>query len=68
MKITNIFPQIIKFLKEVRQEFKKVVWPTKQDTIKHTLLVVGISAVIALFLGGLDLFFGFLLNKYLFIL
>jgi len=59
----NIFPAIIKFLKEVRQELKKVTWPSREDTVKHTLTVIGISVAVALFLGGLDLLFVFLLNK-----
>ncbi len=35
-------------------ELKKVNWPTKKQTIDHTLLVVGISLGMALFLGIVD--------------
>ncbi len=65
-KISNIFSAIVKFLKEVKIELKKVAWPTRQETIKHTLIVIGISLAVAIFLGGLDFLFGFLLNKFVF--
>jgi preprotein translocase subunit SecE len=51
----------IDFIKEARVELKKVNWPTKQQTINYTLIVIGLSIAVALFLGGLDLVFsGFL--------
>jgi preprotein translocase subunit SecE len=53
------------FLKEVRLEMKKVNWPTKEETIKYTIIVVGFSVVVAAFLGGLDAFYQFLLNRFI---
>ena len=61
----NIFSKIINFLKEVRIELKKVTWPTRQETIKHTLAVIAISLGVALFLGAADLLFQFLINKFI---
>ncbi len=61
----NIFSKISNFLKEVKIELKKVTWPTKQETIRFTLLVVGVSAGVAIFLGGLDFLFSFILSKYI---
>lgn len=49
--------KIISFIKEAREELKKVSWPTKEQTIKYTGIVIGISLAVALFLGVLDLFF-----------
>lgn len=48
---------IVKYLSDVKSELKKVVWPTKKDTINHSLLVIGISIVVAVFLGALDFLF-----------
>jgi preprotein translocase subunit SecE len=48
MKITS-------FLKEVELEMKKVNWPTLKEALKDTLIVISISMVAALFLGGLDI-------------
>jgi len=50
-----MFKRIIQFLTDVRSEFKKITWPTKDQTIKQTGIVVGISLVTALFLGVVDL-------------
>ncbi|MDD5606594.1 MAG: preprotein translocase subunit SecE [Candidatus Pacebacteria bacterium] len=57
--------KIIIFLKEVKQELKKVTWPTKQETIKYTVIVIGASLVIAVILGGFDLIFMELLEKFI---
>jgi len=45
------------FVKEVRNELTKVVWPTRNHTIRLTLIIVAISVVAGLYLGGLDLIF-----------
>lgn len=52
------------FLKEVRLEMKKVNWPSRKETVRYTLIIVGVSLVVAAFLGGLDYIFSTLLNKY----
>ncbi len=44
----------IDFLKEVRAELSNVVWPTREQTIRYTVLVVLVAVVTGLFLGGLD--------------
>lgn len=49
-KLTN-------YLKESVAEMKKVTWPTKKETYNYTLLVIGISIAVALFLGLLDYIF-----------
>jgi len=62
MKILN---RIINFLKEARVEMKKVNWLTRKEVIKYTLIVIGLSFVVAVFLGGLDFLFTFLISKFL---
>lgn len=48
-------PNIITdYFKGSYQEFKKVVWLSKKEATQHTLLVIGISLGVALFLGLLD--------------
>lgn len=64
MKISQLPEKIIRFLKEVRLEIKKVNWPTKKETIRYTLIVVGVSIAVATYLGGLDFIFSILLNKF----
>jgi len=64
MRISNFPQKIITFLKEVRLEMKKVNWPTRKETIRYTLIVIGASATVAIFLGGLDFIFNILLTKF----
>jgi len=57
--------KVIQFIKEAKAELLKVNWPTKQQTINYTIIVVAISLVVAGFLGGLDYIFGIILKSYL---
>ncbi len=61
----SLFSRITTFLKEVRTEVKKVNWPTRQETFNYTLLVLGISVALAIFLGGVDQIFKVFLNKFI---
>jgi preprotein translocase subunit SecE len=45
------------FLTEVRTELEKVSWPTRAQVTKMTVIVVSVSALVALFVGGLDFVF-----------
>ena len=65
MNIGNIPQKAITFLKEVYIELKRTTWPTRQQTIKYTFIVIGFTLAVAFFLGGLDYFFSFLLKKYI---
>ncbi|HPZ74302.1 MAG TPA: preprotein translocase subunit SecE [Candidatus Pacearchaeota archaeon] len=63
MNISNFFKKIPNFFSEVRTEMKKVSWPTRQETIRNTVLVISVSIVTAIFLGGLDALFAWIINK-----
>lgn len=60
-----MFGKIATFLKEVRVEMKKVNWPTRRETTRYTLIVIGASVIVAAYLGGLDFVLTTLLNKFL---
>ncbi|MDD3711045.1 MAG: preprotein translocase subunit SecE [Patescibacteria group bacterium] len=49
--------KISKYVKESIIELKKVTWPTKKETYRYTLLVIGLSLSVAAFLGALDFIF-----------
>jgi len=49
--------KIIKFLKEVREIFETISWPKKDTLIQLTIVVISISIVISLILGGFDYLF-----------
>ncbi len=46
--------KLINYLQGSVEEMKKVTWPSKKETQNYTLLVIGISIALALFLGALD--------------
>ncbi|MGZ8217192.1 preprotein translocase subunit SecE [Methylomagnum sp.] len=43
------------FLKEARIEVRKVVWPTRQETVQATLVVVALVFLVGLILWLLDM-------------
>jgi preprotein translocase subunit SecE len=43
-----------------RTEIRKVVWPTRQETVQTTMIVVACVIVVALILWGLDSLLGWL--------
>lgn len=46
--------QALAFASESRTEVRKVVWPTRQEAIQTTLIVLAVTALMALVLWGLD--------------
>lgn len=59
----NIFSKLGRFFKEVRIELKKVTWPTKDQLIKNTVVVLVFIAVTALLVFGFDFLFQTLFRK-----
>lgn len=47
----------VTFLKEVRIELDKVVWPSRDKLINLTFLVVAISFGVGVFIGAIDFVF-----------
>lgn len=50
------------FLKEAKTELSKVIWPTRTEVVKLTIIVIAVSAAIGAYIGGLDLLFTKLTN------
>ena len=42
------------FLRQVKQEFAKITWPTRQETTQMTIFVMGVCLVLALFFWVVD--------------
>jgi preprotein translocase subunit SecE len=47
----------IEFIRQVQAETKKVVWPTRRETIMTGVMVVIMTTILALFFLGVDTFF-----------
>ncbi len=57
--------KISQFLKEVRQEVRKVTWPTKAETIRYSAMVIVASLIVAIYLGGVDYVVANLLERFI---
>ena len=53
-KKPSIFARIGKWLKDMKSELKKVQWPTRQQTINNTLIVIACVIVVGVFIWIFD--------------
>lgn len=51
------------FIQDSRVEVRKVVWPTRKETVQMTLTVIAMTIVVALILWGFDSFLAWLVQK-----
>ncbi|UCC13088.1 MAG: preprotein translocase subunit SecE [candidate division WOR-3 bacterium] len=54
--------KIIEYLKRVYTELRKVTWPTRNELVNSTIVVIIISAIVALIIFILDTIFSSLLR------
>ena len=54
---------IVQYFKDSWSELKKVKWPTRNEVVNHTIMVVAVSLAVAAFLGILDLGLNELLER-----
>ena len=54
LKNPIVMNAIIRYFKEAYAEMRKVVWPSRKETINHTVLVIAISVGVAAFMGIAD--------------
>jgi len=45
------------FVRQVKQEVSKITWPSRQDTVRGTFVVIAVSVMLAAFLVCVDLVF-----------
>lgn len=55
----------IQYIKEAQVEIKKVTWPTRQQSLQYTAIVIIISVAATIILGGLDLLFNYILTQFI---
>ncbi len=56
---------VINYLRDTRAELRHVSWPTKQQAINYTIIVLLISVGTGLFLGLLDYVFSMVLRHFI---
>ena len=54
---------VVRFSQEAWQELSKVTWPSRETVIRFTVLVLVISAMIAVYIFGVDNFFTAVITK-----
>ena len=56
----------LRFLREVYDELRKVVWPTWGELYRYTLVVIVTVIVLGGFIGGVDYFLGDLAKRFIY--
>ena len=54
---------ILNYFQETKGELKHVNWPTKNQAVNYTIIVIVFSLGISLFLAFFDLLFGTIIGK-----
>jgi len=53
--------QSVEFLRSVRAEMGKVTWPTRDELVKATRMILALAVVLGLAIGWMDLLFNMIL-------
>lgn len=52
-----------RWVMDIINELRKVVWPTRDDVVNLTIVVVIVTVIIGAILGGVDVAFGWIIDK-----
>jgi preprotein translocase SecE subunit len=52
-----------RFVMDIISELRKVVWPTREETLYLTVVVVVVTLILGAILGAIDIGFGWLIEK-----
>ncbi|MDR9387582.1 MAG: preprotein translocase subunit SecE [Balneolaceae bacterium] len=50
------------FVEDVRREMGKVTWPTQNELVDQTIVVIVFSIILSLFIFGIDQLYTFILE------
>ena len=53
-KKNGFFKRMTHFFKDLKGEFKKIVWPSKKQVVNNTLVVLAVVIVLGVFVAALD--------------
>jgi preprotein translocase subunit SecE len=65
VSMTDIGHRSLGFVKDARVEVRKVVWPTRQETLQTTIAVLIMVVIVAIMLWGIDSLLGLGVNSVL---
>ena len=63
--IIEMLTRLINYLKDTQGELQHVSWPTRQQSIVFTVVVIVISILVSVFLGFFDYLFSLILQKFI---
>ena len=64
-KIRQWYEQIRDFLKDVMVEMKKVSWPSRDELVTYTVVVIIVVFILSVYIGVIDKVFGSFLELFL---
>ena len=56
---------IFNYIKDTRAELKHVSWPTRQQAIAFTIMVIVVCICVSFFLGFFDYIFNLLIQRFI---
>ena len=51
--------------REVITELRRVTWPSREEAVRLTIMVLVVSTIVGLFLGAVDYVFNFLMTEFI---
>ena len=60
---TRLWSTVAEFINDVKSELKKVSFPTSQETMGSTMVVIVFCIIMSLYLSVVDAFLGWLVGK-----
>jgi preprotein translocase subunit SecE len=51
----NLFQRLMKYFKDVRAELRRVVWPTRNEVVNSSLVVIVMLVIMTAFVAVMDL-------------
>lgn len=54
--------KVAKYFRDLKNEFNKVIWPSRKQVVNNTLVVLSTMIILGLFVGGIDLGLSTLFN------
>jgi preprotein translocase subunit SecE len=50
----SLWQRTMKYFREVKQELKKVAWPSREELTTYSIVVFGVTTILTLIVFGLD--------------
>ncbi|MBY0353061.1 preprotein translocase subunit SecE [Candidatus Babeliales bacterium] len=57
--------KILLFVNEVKNELRKISWPSRDELVGATIIVCILVLVLSTILGSMDFFFSFVIKKFI---